>query len=104
MSRFRVRVAPVVREQILEHARHIALDSIDNALAWEDRLRAKLRELGDFAHYAVDEAASERLGQVVRKVSFEGTYLIHFRIDEAQRIVDVLSFRHGARLPRPGEP
>jgi plasmid stabilization system protein ParE len=54
--------------------------------------------------FAVDEDASERLGEPVRKCVFEGTYLIHFRQDEESGVVEIINFRHGARLPRRGEP
>jgi plasmid stabilization system protein ParE len=79
-----------------------ALDSIDNALAWEQRLLAALNALGDLHVNSIDQMASERVGKPVRKAVFERTYLIHYHVGRAQ--VDVVNIRHGARLPRGDEP
>ncbi|MDB5295235.1 MAG: hypothetical protein JWO31_1218 [Phycisphaerales bacterium] len=104
MRRLTVVIPPVVQEQITAQALHIAQDSIDHALAWENRLRVAIDGLGDLPGYAVDEDASDRLGYPVRKAVFERTYLIHFVVDDAAGAVRVVNFRHGARLPRRGEP
>jgi plasmid stabilization system protein ParE len=82
---------------------YIADDSIDNALAWEVRLRAAINGIGDLPGHAIDEEASDRLGEVIRKVVFEGTYLIHYHVDEKAGVVHIINFRHGARLAREGE-
>ena len=97
-------IAPVVQEQITAQMLHIAADSVDNALAWEDRLRGAIGKIGDVPGFAVDEAASDRLGFEVRKFVFEKTYLVHFTVDDDAGVVRVVNFRHGARLPRRGEP
>ncbi len=104
MNRLPVHVPRSVQEQILEQVLFIAEDSIDNALAWEQRLLSALNALGDMHGHAIDEGASERLGQTLRKVVFERTYLIHYRVDDAAGTVVVVNFRHGARLPTPHEP
>lgn len=105
MKKYRVIIPPIVQDQIWQHVLYIARDSIDNALAWEDRLRAEIRRIGSLpAGYAIDEAASARLGQEVRKLVFEKTYLIFYRVNAERSRVELLNFRHGARLPRPGEP
>lgn len=104
MKRLRVVIAPSVQDQITRQVLYIAEDSIDDALAWEARLRVTIQRIGEVAGYAVDEAATDRLGFEVRKVVFEGTYLIHFTIDAAAGVARVVNFRHGARRPRPGEP
>ncbi len=57
-----------------------------------------------FHNYAIDEDASARLSQPIRKIVFEKTYLIHFMVDDAAAIIRIVNFRHGARLPRPDEP
>jgi plasmid stabilization system protein ParE len=82
---------------------YIAQDSIDNALAWEDRLRAVIEGLGDFHGHAIDDDASKELGYPVHKLVYEGTYLIHYRVDDAAHEVRVVRFRHGARVPVSGE-
>lgn len=104
MSSYRVVIPTIVQEQITEQLLHIAEDSVQNALAWEDRLRAAVESLSNTHGFAVDEPASERLGFTVRKLVFEKTYLIHFVVDDAAKIVRVVNFRHGARLARENEP
>ena len=39
----------------------------------------------------------------VRKVVFEGTHLIHYHVRDADGVVDVIRFRHGARVPKTDE-
>ena len=77
---------------------------MDNALAWEDRLPAALRGLGEFHGHAVDEDARERLGGTTQKMVFERTYLVHYEVDKRAGVVTVVNVRHGARRPRRGEP
>jgi plasmid stabilization system protein ParE len=93
-----------VREQIREQVLYIARDSIDHALAWEDRLAAAIEGLADFHGHTIDQDASARLGYPVQRLLFEGTYLIHYRVDDAAGEVRVVRFRHGARLPRASKP
>lgn len=102
MKQRKVVIPPSVQDQITEQVLYIAEDSIDNALAWEDRLRAAILSLATNADYAVDEDASERIGVEIRRLVFERNYLVHYRVygDE----VSVLNFRHTARLPRRSEP
>jgi plasmid stabilization system protein ParE len=104
VKRLTVVIAPVVQDQITAQVLHIAAHSVDNALAWEERLRAAIERIGQVPGSAVDQDASDRLGVEVRKTVFERTYLIHFQVDGAAGVVRVVNFRHGARLPRRGEP
>lgn len=104
MKRYRVIYAPSVYEQIDEQVMFIARDSVDHALAWADRLGAAIDGLADVYGYAVDDDVSERLGYPVRKFVFERTYIVFCVVDEDARVVRVVSMRHGARLPRDGEP
>jgi len=53
--------------------------------------------------HAVDEDASGRAGEMIRKIVFEKTYLIHYRVIDAAAAVEIVNFRHGARLPKRGE-
>jgi plasmid stabilization system protein ParE len=102
---FRVIIPPIVQEQIRSQVLYIARDSIDNALAWEDRLRTEIMRIGSVpTGYPVDEAATGRLGEEVRKMVFEKTYLVFYRVHTERRAIELLNFRHGARLPRRGEP
>ncbi len=105
MKRYRAIIAPIVQEQIRAQVLYIARDSIDHALAWEDRLRAAIKAMSGLPFgYAVDEAATTRIGVTVRKMVFEQTYLVHYLVNEASGTVEIVNFRHGARLPQRGEP
>lgn len=104
MKRFAVIVPPDVEQQILEYVLHIAHDSIDNALAWEDRVRAAMKAIGQTPGHAIDEDATVRAGVTIHKVVFEKTYLIFYRVNDAAGTVEIANFRHGARLPNRGEP
>jgi plasmid stabilization system protein ParE len=99
-----VEIVGPVEGQVRDQFLYIAENSVDNALAWEERLRTTMAGLGEFAGDAIDEEASDRVGYRVRKRVFEGSYLIHYRIQEERNTVEVVNFRHGARLPRAGEP
>jgi plasmid stabilization system protein ParE len=104
MKRFKVIIAPVALDQIHEQVRYIARDSVDNALAWEDRVLAAIESLKDYHGHAVDENAAERVGGMTRRMVFEKTYLIHYEVNNEAGIVGVVYFRHGARLPKTHEP
>jgi plasmid stabilization system protein ParE len=104
VKRLTVLIPPIVQEQIRAQVFYIAQDSIDNALAWEDRLRAAIDAIGKAPGHAIDEDASGRLGYVIQKYVFERTYLIHYVVDGAAGTVRLVNFRHGARLLREGEP
>lgn len=104
MKSFQVRIPRRVQDQITKQVIYIAEDSIERALAWEARLLAAIKKLSHMPGFAVDEEASERLGYVVHKLIFEGTYIVHFEIDRRARIVELVNFRHGARRPRQSEP
>ena len=105
MISLRVIVSERAKAQIREHLLRIAEDSIDNALAWEDRLAAAVRGIGDVrGGYGIDGDASERYGEPIHKLAFERTFLIFYTLDRAKGLIKVVSFRHGARLPEVDEP
>jgi plasmid stabilization system protein ParE len=104
MKRCRVVTLPSAERQILRQVLFIAEDSVDNALAWEQRIRAAVQSLGEIPRAALDEDATDRLGEPIHKFVFEKTYLIHYRFVDSGRTVEILNFRHGARLPKRGEP
>jgi plasmid stabilization system protein ParE len=70
------------RDQLRDQVYYIAQDSIDHALAWEDRLFAALKGLADFHGHAIDADACDRIGGATRKMVFENTYLIHYEVNE----------------------
>jgi plasmid stabilization system protein ParE len=105
VKKYRVLIPQVVQDQIHAQVLYIARDSVNNALAWETRLRAAFKELATLpTRNPVDATASDRIGERVRKMVFERTYLVFYRIRESNRAVDILNFRHGAHLPQAGEP
>jgi plasmid stabilization system protein ParE len=104
VRRYRVIISPTVQQQITARVLYIAKDSVDNALAWEDRRRSAVEAIGDMPGHAVDEDANDRLGYAVRKYVFERTYLVHYRVDETDGVVRIVNFRHGARLSGRDEP
>ncbi len=98
-------IPPVVQEQLRAQVLYIARDSIDNAIAWEERLRSAIKGIGELGGgHAIDEDAGERIGITVHKMVFERAYLIHYLVKEDAAIVEIVNFRHGARLPGRGEP
>ena len=104
MKRLKVVISDRVEMQIREQVLFIARHSIDNALNWENRLRIAIVGIGVLSAHAMNDDASDRLGQKVQKMVFEKTYLIHYIINEKNEAVEVINFRHGAKLPKAGEP
>lgn len=104
MKRLRVNLTPTVSNLIRDQTLHIAADSIDNALAWEDRLLTAIRSLGMFHGHAVDEDATDRLGTKIQKYVFEKTYLVHYHVNTVAGTVEIIGFRHGAIRQRQDEP
>jgi plasmid stabilization system protein ParE len=73
VKRFKVSISPDAQRQILEQVLYISNDSIDNALAWEQRVRAAMNAIGDSPGHTIDEDASGRAGETIRKIAFEKT-------------------------------
>lgn len=92
MNRFTLIVAPKVQEEITAQVLRIAADSVENAFKWEGRLRSAIEGVGDMPGYSVDEDATRRLGFQIRKYVFEGTYLIHYWVDDAAGIIKDYQF------------
>jgi plasmid stabilization system protein ParE len=104
VNRLNVQITDVTLGKIRDQVQFIARDSIENALAWEDRLLEAIESLGDFHGHAIDEEAGIRIGGTIHKMVFEQTYLVHYEVKDVAGIVEVVNFRHGARQPRAGEP
>lgn len=67
--------------------------------AWLSDLFDLVDSLDEFPHrYPVAELESVICGIQLRKVVF-GDYLAFYHVDDDNRIVQLLGFRHGARLP-----
>jgi plasmid stabilization system protein ParE len=104
VNKYTVIVSPTVADEVHAQALFISRDSVSRAIAWEDRLLAEINAIGELPADAVDPDASARYGSPLRKRVFEKTYLIHYEILEASATINVVNLRHGARLPRRGEP
>ena len=103
MKRYTVRIPQLVQDQILEQVLYIANGSIPKR-EMGTTPRDAINSIGHLPGHAVDEEASARAGEKIRKLVFERTYLIHYRINASDSAIDMMNFRHGARLPRKNEP
>ena len=97
MKRYVVYVPEWVALEIQGQVLHIALDSVDRALAWESRLVSAINGIGEHPGYAEDEKMSRHFGRTVRRMVFESRYLVFFSVKESAGVIEVLHFRHGAR-------
>lgn len=104
MRIYRVDITSQVREQMLDQFAYIAGDSPATAMEWYDRLERAVMALGEYPGLAVDEDATIRMKRETRKLVFERTYLVFFQVNEKAAVIEVVGFRHGMRLPKPGEP
>jgi plasmid stabilization system protein ParE len=105
MKKYRLILPIDVQDEIRGMVRYIGRDSPERAAQWKNRLLACIRSLTSLPlEFAVDRPSSDRMGYDVRKVAFERTYLVFYSVDQSTRTVNVLCVRHGARLPREGEP
>lgn len=101
MKSYRVNIPASINALIWDQVLYIARDSLDNAIAWEQRLRREISRIGAMpTSFAVDEDASARIGRKVRKMVFERTYLVFCTVSEQNQSVEIVNFRHGARLPK----
>lgn len=58
-----MKLLPVVEKQILDHALHIAQDSVARALQWEQGLRERIMSLGELPEaYPISEPESRAFG------------------------------------------
>ncbi len=70
----------------------------ENAARWVNRLLNAIDGLEMLPRsHAVDERQTAKHGIEIRRMVFEQTYLVFYTIDDEQRRVIVVSFRHTAR-------
>ena len=74
---------PGVAEHVIEDWFTRLFDTIDDLYEWPRR-------------YPVDRTQTDKEGFEIRKLTF-GNYLVRYRIDTDRRVVEVLSFIHGAK-------
>lgn len=98
---YRVFYSQGFQDDIREHVhylecRRVSAETIER---WYDVLFELVDGLSEMpGRCPVDERASERWGFEVHKLAHR-KYLIHYRIDQSRRLVELLSLTHGARRP-----
>ena len=98
MSEYRVIITPIAGSEIEEIHRYISKDSAANAAAMVTRILDALEPLKQFPHRAKIDRQSPGLRHPVRSLVVK-PYIIYFRVLDDDRVVRVLSVRHGARRP-----
>lgn len=104
MKRLTVILSRAAKDQIDDQTLYIADRSLMNAIKWAKRVSRAVDGLGGHWGHTVDEEASERCGFEVRRYAFEKNYLIFYSVNLQAGTIEVVGFRHGARMPGPGEP
>ncbi len=89
---FKVYLSPRARRDLVEIWTYIAKDSPETASSFCGQLSREALSLRTFP----DRGHSLRNRKNVRRIPYS-SYLIYFKIDEQNRTVDVLRFRHSAR-------
>ena len=104
MKQYQVAVSPKARQQIGDCALYIAQQSgsLEVADRWIDRVYDSIQTLSTFPHrFVLGEENEYRDYEIRRKLI--GRNLALHTIDEEAKVVRIIHFRHGSRLPRPGE-
>ena len=104
MKHYQVVVSPKTRQQISEYAHHIAESSGSNVVAerWANQVYDVIDRLEYFPRrFGLAEEDSYRNYAIHRLIL--GNYLALYAVDDEARIVRVIGFRHGKRLPRPND-
>ncbi len=93
-------------ESFLEHidahvdyllGERVPIDVIDD---WHSRLLDRLDRLDEWPkRLPVDDVQTRLTGCETRKLNF-GDYLVFYQVDDKQRQVNIVAFRHGARRRR----
>ena len=75
---------------------YISLDSPDSAAKMVERILTAIESLKLFPHRTVAQHTSRGLRQAVRSVPVP-PYIVYFRVLDDERVVRILTVRHGAR-------
>lgn len=104
MKRFAVSVQPVADDQILGYALYIEETSGSMAIAerWMTKVYAAIRMLETFPRRFGLAPEGAHRDYEIRALRI-GDYLALYHVDDELSRVEVIGFRHGRRLPRPGE-
>jgi len=97
--KYEVRVVESAERAILEQALFIAADKRLAAEKWLGGIWEAIDDLETMPRrHPLAEALSRDLGVETRRLIF-GNYVMHFSVDDASGVVEVLQFRHGRELP-----
>jgi len=100
MKHFTVEIADEAWREIESQIRFIAVDcqAPINAARWSNRLLKAIDELELMPRRnSLDEHLSREHGIDIYRMVFMQTYLVFYTINEVERRVTIVSFRHGAR-------
>lgn len=95
---YRIVVSPEASDDLQSLYAFIAQDSPGNADRMVDRILLAIETLKSFPHRTVVEHTSPRLRHPVRSLPVR-PYVVYFRVVDEERIVRILTIRHGARRP-----
>ncbi|MEL7484927.1 MAG: type II toxin-antitoxin system RelE/ParE family toxin [Planctomycetota bacterium] len=96
-----VRIAPTVRAQIEEQIDYYLGEgvSVETALAWAIELDQRFESLEKFPNrFPIDERRTQALGREIRRFE-QGSFYVFYRVEDDERIVNVLDIRHTSRRP-----
>lgn len=101
---YRVDVSRLARDAIRENVRFIAIERQAplNAERWLQRVWDAIDSLEYFPYRCPLAPENEHRPYEIR-MRLIGDYLLLFSVDEPAKVVHIIGFRHGARLPRPSE-
>lgn len=98
---FRVVISRTVEEAIDAQVSYLSEQGAPEVRLrrWLDGVLDLVDSLSDWpTRFPVAEALSAAMGCEVRRAN-SGDYAIFFRVNEADRVVEILAFRHGRRRP-----
>lgn len=93
---YRISLSPEATADLKSLHAYISLDSPDNAAKMVERLLTAIESLKLFPHRTVVQYAGSRLKRPVRSLPVK-PYVIFFRVLDDDRLVRILTIRHGAR-------
>ncbi|HEY2589843.1 MAG TPA: type II toxin-antitoxin system RelE/ParE family toxin [Tepidisphaeraceae bacterium] len=102
MTEYTVEFANEAWRAVEAQVRYIAVEkqAPENASRWLNRLLAAIETLEQIPRrFIVDPYQTQMHGIEVHRMVFERTYLVFYTVNDEQRCVNVVSFRHGRQKP-----
>jgi plasmid stabilization system protein ParE len=93
---YRVNIQPEASADLVATFEFIERDSPQNAVSMMEAIFASIDSLKYFPHRSKVHRSARKPTRVVYAMSVE-PFIIYYRIREADRVVEVLTVRHGAR-------